>query len=129
MNDQGQLLHRLNQVLETYLEKLNRRQLLKDILTAEGNRDISELIKLIASFIQLFKSAGYKSSDFKKLDEDADHESNTFVKIRSKLFFRLIKPVFDHYQKYLNKHHQIDFNDMINHASQLIKDNQVILKL
>lgn len=68
----------------------------------------SEMINLIVSFINMFKSNGYKLDNFNKFIRKADY--------KEKLLLKEIMKCFICYESYLKKENLIDFNDMINIA-------------
>jgi DNA helicase IV len=86
------------------------------------NSHFKEFEKLISTFIGLFKSNNYSVEYFEKLKVDANKIENTFLKQRNKLFLDIVKPIFIKYQKYLEDNDMIDFNDMINEATKIVKE-------
>lgn len=92
------------------------------------DRDFGEIIKLINTFIGLFKSINFKQDEFQKIrDEIKIREKNTFLKERNLLLLSIIEPIYSHYQKTLTDANAIDFSDMINEAKEYIENNQVHL--
>lgn len=45
-----------------------------------------------------------------------------FHKKRNSLFVEIVKPIYEHYEKYLATRNEIDFSDMINKASKYLKN-------
>lgn len=70
--------------------------------------DKLSLFQLIVTFINLFKSKGYKLDDFYKMLNKAEY--------KEKLLLKEIMKCYICYETYLNKENIIDFNDMINKA-------------
>ncbi|CAK7038130.1 UvrD-helicase domain-containing protein [Tissierella sp.] len=93
------------------------------------DRYFTELKKLIQSFIGLFKSRGYSIDDFEFLKMEANKIENTFLRHRTSLFLSIVIPVYIQYQNILNSTGQIDFNDMINMATDIVKHEEVEYKL
>lgn len=70
--------------------------------------DKLSLSQLIVTFINLFKSKGYKLDDFHKMLNKAEY--------KEKILLKEIMKCYICYETYLNKENIIDFNDMINKA-------------
>lgn len=69
---------------------------------------------LLADFINLFKGNNFTKdyfSYFRSSNDDKDHD----------IFLKIAEDFYSYYQEYLDMHQQIDFNDMINESSKLIK--------
>lgn len=130
MNSKGQLMEELNQLLKTHGVKykpIDRKQVFESVCNDKENRYLNEFKKLIGTFIHLFKSMGYNGQDFITIDKLADFEEKDFLKIRSKLFFRIVRPIHEQYQTYLKEQGGIDFNDMINMATHIVSKDEVPL--
>lgn len=80
-----------------------------------NNKDITykRFINFCKTFISLFKSKGYYLKDFDKI--------NCTTK-RTKIFINFIKELYIYYQNYLQENNLIDFDDMINKANEVIKE-------
>lgn len=72
----------------------------------------SEMINLIETFINMFKSNGKKLDDFYKFIKKADFKEKKLLKEIMKCFIC--------YEAYLKKENIIDFNDMINEAYECL---------
>jgi len=81
---------------------------------------LTNLKRVIITFINTFKANGMKKEDFIKLFTRKNNKKNT-------LLLLLIYKIYSLYQEELNNNHEVDFNDMIDIASQLIKEKKVIL--
>ncbi|MBI9011580.1 MAG: UvrD-helicase domain-containing protein [Clostridiales bacterium] len=130
MNSKGQLIDKLDHLLKSHgvmYKPVDRKQVFESVFNDKENRYLNDFKKLISTFVHLFKSSGYNSQDFKVIDKLADHEEKDFLKIRSKLFFRIVRPIHEHYQNHLTKNGFIDFNDMINIATYIVSTNEVPL--
>lgn len=82
-----------------------------------------EFIKFISTFINLFKSNGYEYEKFDEILLTLD-KKNIFFYNRTRIFLEITKPVYLFYQEALLKNKQIDFNDMINEATQIVISNK-----
>ena len=131
-------------LLETYSYYNSEKRLLSELqkLLAQNNvksqpRDIQEIYKkvyatsedyhfkkfekLILSFINLYKANGYtieNINNFKKYDESQKSQRNNS-------FIDIIKPILNYYNQKLHKKNAIDFNDMINQATDYIKSKNI----
>ncbi|SDX96470.1 UvrD-helicase domain-containing protein [Thermoactinomyces sp. DSM 45892] len=85
-----------------------------------------EFFNLIKTFIGLFKSNGFTEKEFDEFIEiNKQKENNEFLKERTDLFFHFVKPIYLHYQADLSKKKMIDFNDMINQATNIVCSDDV----
>lgn len=75
---------------------------------------VSSMFEMI---ISLIKSNNYSINDLEKL-----------ITKDSKLLFELVKPIFIKYNEYLINNKLIDFNDMINLSTNIVKENKYIHK-
>ena len=80
------------------------------------DRHLGELQGLFKTFLHL-----YKSSNKDLLDIDTLETTTT----REKLFVNVFKEIFKYYQSELEKDKRIDFDDMINEASRVVKTTEV----
>ncbi|MCH4891386.1 hypothetical protein EZV73_27695 [Acidaminobacter sp. JC074] len=130
LNKSGGLLTYLKKMLDqegVVFRPLDRRAVFESVFNYSDKRYLMDFKKLIGTFIGLFKSMGYTSNDFKTVDDLADRETKAFMRVRSKLFFRIVKPIYDHYQLSLRKAGAIDFNDMINMSTKIVSDGDLDL--
>ena len=127
-----------NRTLEENLDKklteqgvckkyVDYREVYKTIVTSKEDRYFKELRKLIVTFINLFKSNGYKEETFNNLFKEANEIENRFIKQRTLLFLDIVKQVYIVYENYLYENKELDFNDMINEATDIIKNGKVEL--
>lgn len=120
-NKESILLERLRESLESegvVLKPMDEKDLYKKIIehdTKFGN----QLIKLIESFINLSKSRRMESGYLRQLFEN-ENKGNKFMYIRQNLFLDFMLPILDFYNQRLKEKDEIDFNDMINLATDLI---------
>lgn len=85
-----------------------------------------EIIKLIESFINLSKSRKLKVEALRKLFQERGKSQNEFMSERQELFLNFVFPILEKYDSALKDKNEIDFNDMINKATDEIQVNQPI---
>lgn len=90
---------------------LDNRQIKAAIESIYENRSFKSFIRLVKSFINLYKSKYTSSSAFETLKNSTF--SNPFQKIRASMFLNICKKVYEYYVDYLQKEQKIDFDDMI----------------
>lgn len=90
------------------------------------NTKNKEKLKIILiNFVNLFKSNNYKIKDFNNFQK-LNKSNNLYDKrIRHKLFLKLAKNIIQKYQKELKKRKIIDYHDMINLATYIVKNNKI----
>lgn len=98
--------------IESYIIRRNdRKELLNELKEALTKVAFKPLL---ADFINLFKGNNFTKdyfSYFRSSNDDKDHD----------IFLKIAEDFYSYYQEYLDMHQQIDFNDMINESSKLIK--------
>ncbi|WP_025680639.1 UvrD-helicase domain-containing protein [Paenibacillus massiliensis] len=129
-NAKGILLEKLEKNLrdhEVQLKKIDMRAIYEVICIKENDSNFDEFIKLVCSFINLFKSNGYTRKQFYQFAQENQRlfSHNTFLKKRNEFFLSLIEPIYDYYQDTLRELNKIDFNDMINIATDTAKGNKI----
>lgn len=114
------LEHLKEQLIEHGFELKPRssKEIFEKIVNTEENRYISRLVKLVCTFIQNFKTNGYGIEDFRKFSASPSN-------VRSKLFLSICEQCFLEYSKRLKERHAIDFEDMINESTRIIRDEQL----
>lgn len=127
-NKSGILLKKLELILKrsgVQLKPIDLRLVYEKIALREREeQQFREFKKLIATFITLFKSNGYDSVDISKMYDNLSSEKNLFLRDRTKLFLKIVRPIYEMYQEYLNSSNLIDFNDMIIEATRLVRNNK-----
>lgn len=83
-----------------------------------------EITKLIETFINLSKSRQLDYIAITKLFSDRKKALNSFMLERQVFFLQFALPILKKYDQTLRDNHEIDFNDMINLATDLIKQNK-----
>ena len=84
-----------------------------------------QIINIIKTFINLFKSNNYNLFHFNKFHQINKKENFIKIRKRHKLFLNLVKQIYQEYQTYLKETNQIDFHDMINKATEIIKEDGI----
>lgn len=83
-----------------------------------------ELTNLLSTFINLSKSRQLDYSAIVSLFSDKRRATNKFMLERQQIFLRFAIPILKKYDYTLKEKREIDFNDMINQATDLIKANK-----
>jgi DNA helicase-4 len=111
----------LNEQLIEHGFKLQERpakEVFEKIVNTEENRYIANLVKLICTFIQNFKTNGYS---FEKFDSFRYKSNN----VRTKLFLDICEQCYHEYSKRLKEKNAIDFEDMINDSAKIIREQEI----
>ena len=120
-NDGRDLLVHLNEQLIEHGFKLQERpakEVFEKIVNTEENRYIANLVKLICTFIQNFKTNGYSFEQF----DSFRYKSNN---VRTKLFLDICEQCYHEYSKRLKEKNAIDFEDMINDSAKIIHEQEI----
>ena len=129
-NTEGILLDKLREKLSCYnvkFKEIEYEQIYKDIIESKEDQYFKEMRKLIATFIGLFKSSGYSLDGFDTLRREANKIENKFLCERSLLFLDIVKPVYINYENLLLENKEIDFNDMINQSTEIVRNRLIEL--
>ena len=125
-NRDNVLLQKLTEMLETENITFKPRNA-KNIYTivSDSNKNFGkEINKLIESFINLSKSRRLNHSSLMSLFSDKTKIQNDFMYERQGMFLQFVLPILEKYDKTLKERTEIDFNDMINKATDIIKSNK-----
>ena len=120
-NDGRDLLEHLNEQLIEHGFKLEERaakEVFEKIVNTEENRYIANLVKLICTFIQNFKTNGYSFEQFNSFRYKSDN-------VRTKLFLDICEQCYHEYTKRLKEKNAIDFEDMINDSAKIIHEQEM----
>lgn len=124
-NRDNVLLDKLTEMLQKENVILKPRDI-KSIYTKVTNNDKNfgkEITKLIETFITLSKSRQLSYDSIKSLFSDRKKASK-FMLERQEIFLKFALPILKKYDNTLKELNEIDFNDMINQATDLIKENK-----
>lgn len=130
-NFEGVLLNKLESELSKLgveFKEVDCEDIYNSIIDSEEDKYFKEFRKLISTFIGLFKSRGYTLRNFDELSISVNKIKNRFLRERNLLFIDIVKPIYLEYQQYLELNSQIDFNDMIAEATEIIRNNEVKFK-
>ncbi|MBQ9011441.1 MAG: ATP-dependent helicase, partial [Bacilli bacterium] len=112
----------VNLVKENILEEIVSKVLKKTELTYCAKD--KNLIKLLTTFINLFKGNGYAETKFNDF-ENQNKKEKGYLKDRNKELLFLAKQIFYEYQYYLEKNKNIDFHDMINKSIEIVQSKGI----
>ena len=100
---------------------------IKDIYSKVTQNDKNfgkEINKLIETFINLSKSRQLDYESITTLFLNKFTTLNGFMLKRQEIFLKFALPMLKKYDQILSENNEIDFNDMINLATKLIKENK-----
>jgi len=97
------------------LDEKSKIEVVNKIITQEQNKYIDKLLALITRFIHMFKVNGYEACEFDRMIIKTRNE-------RTKLFLKICKECYFEYQRYLTSNNAIDFDDMINNSSKVLRE-------
>lgn len=115
--------------LRTLLENENvifKPRDLKSIYTKVTDSDKNfgkEITDLIITFINLIKSRKLKEDSIIALFSDRSKAESDFMLERQLIFLKFALPILKKYDNTLKEKREIDFNDMINQATDIIKES------
>lgn len=89
-------------------------------VTTEDNSIIDGVVELFETVINLIKSNGYTFDVVREINSKHHNSRNNYI------ILSLLEPIFNSYCTYLKEHNEIDFNDMINMATQYIVQKKYV---
>ncbi|MDC6406284.1 MULTISPECIES: UvrD-helicase domain-containing protein [Maribacter] len=125
-NRNNVLLDKLTEILSNENVIFKPRDV-KNIYTKVKDNDKNfgkEITNLIQTFINLSKSRQLNYDSIISLFSDKSRAENEFMLERQNTFLKFALPILKKYDNKLKEKSEIDFNDMINQATDLIKVNQ-----
>ena len=90
-----------------------------------NHEQIKLLSNLILSFIHLFKCNNYNIYQFKTFLQQAKMTMNYFKYKREKIFLTITMNIYLMYEKYLEENKEIDFDDMIIEATEMVREKGI----
>lgn len=117
---EGNLLGELEKKLKNADVALHPKttQELWEQLSEDGNSVLDGVLELFETLINLLKSNGYDIENVRGMNKSGIHcKSNNIL-------LSLLEPLFNAYCSYLKVQKEIDFNDMINLASQYVQQGR-----
>ena len=118
------LLDKLSEILENENVIFKPRDT-KSIYTKVMGNDKSfgkEITSLIITFVNLSKSRQLDYNSIVALFSDKNKTENGFMLKRHEVFLKFALPILKNYNNKLKEKNEIDFNDMINRASDIVKE-------
>jgi DNA helicase-4 len=83
--------------------------------------DVSNFVKLIQTFMSLLKSQNVSIDSLRIKNNEIE---KFWVKERNDAFLSLLEPFYENYQLLLSEENKIDFNDMINDATNYVNQGE-----
>lgn len=125
-NRNNVLLDKLTEMLrnENVVFKPRDTQLIYSKVIENDKKFGNEVITLISTFIHLSKSRQLNYESITSLFTDDSRVSNKYILERQHTFLKFALPILKKYNNILKNKEEIDFNDMINQATKLIKENK-----
>lgn len=123
-NKDQSLLPKLQNLLEknnVLLKESDLADIFKKIYILQKDKQFEEFVKLITTFLSLFKSNNFQMSDIDRILKENEQKQNNFLRQRNELFLKIFKHFYDFYESSLQSSGKIDFNDMINKSTNIIK--------
>ncbi len=116
----GCLLEKLQEKLQnnSVILKLKSTKELWEQVSTEDASILDGIIELFETLVNLIKSNGYNISDVRQLNM-GNHNAQANNRILT-----LLEPIFNAYCNYLSINKEIDFNDMINNATEYVKSGK-----
>lgn len=93
-------------------------------VTDNDNNFGKEIINLIITFVNLSKSRQLDNNSIIALFSNKNQVENEFMLKRQKIFLKFALPILEKYNNILKENSEIDFNDMINQATEIVKINK-----
>ena len=125
---QGKLIDKLNSILKKHnipIRKLSNKEIVDVVQTLNTDNEYKEFYKLLNTFLSLFKSCNFKENDIERFINLAKKNDNQYIQEKHILFLKIFKTYYLEYVKELKKENKIDFNDMINKATDFINEKYV----
>lgn len=117
---EGTLFTRIDEQLKKYNVKYKPvdYKLVANAILKKESIELNSFISLVSKFIKIFKGNNYEEDKLDIFIGDSYANNN----YRNVLILSIIKDIYVLYQKKLKENKQIDFNDMINLATNKIKN-------
>lgn len=123
-NDKRSLIEHLEEELIKkgfVLKRKSDDEVYEKIKTHDQEKYIMRFSMLASRFIHLFKTRDYHQTDFSVLRAKNKNPRNI-------LFLNILEKVYLYYQNYLKEKKAIDFEDMINESTKLLKEAKSVQK-
>ena len=93
----------------------SNKEIMEKLVSSEENRYIRKLVALICRFIANFKTNGYTADEFNRMYHSTQN-------VRTRLFLDICGDCYNEYQRYLKENDSVDFQDMINESSRILRE-------
>lgn len=123
---ENRLLTRLAEKLQAQgveFNEIDYREVYRILLENKTIKEWEDFIVLLKTFIELFKGNNHDETKFKEFYDYVGGLKDSFSKDRTIAFLKIVEEIYNDYEAYLLKIKKIDFNDMINKASDCIVKN------
>ena len=123
---ENRLLTRLAEKLQAQgveFNEIDYREVYRILLENKTIKEWEDFIVLLKTFIELFKGNNYDETKFKEFYDYVGGLKDSFSKDRTIAFLKIVEEIYNDYEAYLLKIKKIDFNNMINKASDCIVKN------
>lgn len=127
-NKEGVLIEKLDKIIKQNSIKVNKissEKMTEIIHKLTEDIEFKEVYKLLNTFLGLFKSNNYDINNIKIMNQKAKLINDPYKKNKHMLFLKIFKEYYSYYQNELAIKCKIDFNDMINRATQYIEKNNI----
>ncbi|MEK4510148.1 UvrD-helicase domain-containing protein [Paenibacillus sp. FSL K6-2524] len=128
-NKQGILLDKLREKLlvkGVKFQEADYSNIFNRVYQQDQDKYFKEFVSLLSTFINLFKSNGNQETQFDVfMEQNKTKPEIPFIKRRTELFLSLVRPIYNYYEDHLQRMHSIDFTDMINQATDIIRKHQL----
>lgn len=95
------------------------KEVFKELTKNQDSKCYKGLLKLLSNFIESFKTNGWNTSDFERLEKNTKDE-------RNKVFLEIAKGAYLYYQTKLEEEGKKDFSDLINDSTKILEDSASI---
>lgn len=129
-NSEGVLIEKLEENLlknNVILKNRDFGEVFNKIYSKKSDKYFQEFIKLCNSFINLYKSNGFKAEEINELKFKIKKYNNSYYINRFEVFKKIIYSLLLDYELFLNENKMIDFADMIQMATGYISEGRVKL--
>ena len=111
------------------LKPLSKEKIRLLTILIEDHYENDAFVNLVLTFLQLFKSNGYKEDKILEFEKEAEKKPE-YLKKKHQLFFSLFRKIFSYYNEQKDKDkNTVDFNDMINEATERIEKTSILQDL
>ena len=115
-NSEDSLFRKLEKKLKEkgFILKKRKPEEMWQLIKKEFDNHYKDLLNLFETFLNLMKSKGKTIEELEK----------KFKSRRNASFLKVFSPIYQNYEKHLKQNREIDFNDMINKATDYIRQDR-----